>query len=63
MDTAALDAQVRERREAEERERQAARVAAQASNSFETAVVLRAAAASQARRAQDQGVDAFRQQQ
>ncbi|KAI3438671.1 hypothetical protein D9Q98_001092 [Chlorella vulgaris] len=63
VDKAALDAQVREKREAEERERAADRAAAATTISFTAQLVQQEVVASQARRMQDRGVDAFRHQQ
>jgi hypothetical protein len=63
VDRKALDAQVRERREARERERAEERAAAAAAAHLDRSVVAAAASACQARRAQEQGVDRYRRQQ
>ena len=63
VDREALDAQVRERKEARERERAEERAAAAAATHFDRSVVAAAASASQARRVQEQGVDQYRRQQ
>ena len=63
VDKAALDAQVRERREREAAEAEADRAAALAAAEYERTVQQRAAAATEERRAQHQGSDAFRRQQ
>ncbi len=63
VDRAALDAQVRERRERKAAEAEAARAAALAAAEHERSVQLRAAAAMEARHVQNQGTDAFRHRQ
>lgn len=63
VDKAALDAQVRERREREAAEAATARAAAQAAADHESTAQQRAVAAMEARRAQYKGTDAFRHEQ
>ena len=63
VDTAALDAQVQERRQREARERAEARAAALAAEMLDSRVVAEAQRAAQARADQERVVDAFRHEQ
>lgn len=59
----ALDAQVREKREAQKRELALEAAAAASLSSAESVVLQQAAAGSHARLARDQAIDAYRRQQ